>query len=425
MRQKVNNEIDLEIVDVTQMPSVLTDTFDPDLQAAAPKERVEKAMQATVPRIGTTSAIARDTLKRTKRLPKLEGTLQLIALGTSVITLAIIAYFIYLVRDILSLIIISFLIAYVLSPVVNIFERRGVNRTLAATGLFIVILGILILTALVMIDRTTSQLTTFKTDLPEITKDLKVKITEWESMLRKTIPPLGGLRLSEKLTIENIQRWIAARIEKAISIISSISSQIMPVISMLFIVPFMTFFMLCGGERAKKKFIEMMPNRYFEMTLVLISELDRQLGQYLRSRVLETVILSVLGIIGFAVIRVQFYIFLGILAGVANIIPYIGPVLGAIPACIIALIYPPFGGWSMPLVIVLTFILQFIDNAIIMPIIVGKSVDLGPITTILVVLVGSQFFGLLGLLMAVPIAAMIKVAVQVIYKEIKGYPEFG
>ena len=79
----------------------------------------------------------------------------------------------------------------------------------------------------------------------------------------------------------------------------------------------------------------------------------------------------------------------------------------------------------MPLVIALTFILQFIDNAIIMPMIVGKSVDLGPITTILVVLVGSQFFGLLGLLMAVPVAAMIKVAVQVIYKEIKGYPEFG
>jgi predicted PurR-regulated permease PerM len=141
--------------------------------------------------------------------------------------------------------------------------------------------------------------------------------------------------------------------------------------------------------------------------------------------VLETVILSVLGIIGFAVIRVQFYIFLGILAGVANIIPYIGPVLGAMPACIIALIYPPFGGWSVPLVIALTFILQFIDNAIIMPIIVGKSVDLGPITTILVVLVGSQFFGLLGLLMAVPVAAMIKVTVQVIYKEIKGYPELG
>ena len=422
MRQKVNNEIDLEIVDVSQMPSVPTDIFEPDLQNNTPEERFEKAMQATSV---AASAIARDTLERAERLPKLKGALQLIALGTSVITLAIIAYFIYLVRDILNLIVISFLIAYVLSPVVNIFERRGANRTLVTAGLFVVILGLLILAALVMIDRTTSQLATFNTDLPEITKNLKVKITEWEFILRTTIPQLEGLKLSEKLTSENIQRWVSARIEKAIAVISSISSQIMPIISMLFIVPFMTFFMLCGGERAKKKFIEMMPNRYFEMTLVLIYELDRQLGQYLRSRVLETVILSALCIIGFAVIRVQFYIFLGILAGVANIIPYIGPVLGAIPACIIALIYPSFGGWSVPLVIALTFLLQFIDNAIIMPIIVGKSVDLGPITTILVVLVGSQFFGLLGLLMAVPIAAMIKVAVQVIYKEIKGYPEFG
>jgi predicted PurR-regulated permease PerM len=79
----------------------------------------------------------------------------------------------------------------------------------------------------------------------------------------------------------------------------------------------------------------------------------------------------------------------------------------------------------VPLVIALTFLLQFIDNAIIVPLVVGKSIDLGPVTTILVVLVGSQFWGLLGLLIAVPIAAMIKAAVQVIYKEIKGYPEFG
>ena len=421
MRQKVNNEIDLEIVDVTQTPSVPTDIFEPDLQAATSEERVEKAIQATAV---ATSIIARDTLERAKRSPRLAGALQLIALGISIITLTIIAYFIYLVRDILSLLVISFLIAYVLSPVVNIFERRGANRTLVTAGLFVIILGILILTVLVTIDRTAAQLTTLKTDLPKITKNLKVKITEWEYMLRTTIPQLESLKLSEKLTSENIQRWISARIEKAIAVISSISSQIMPVISMLFIVPFMTFFMLCGGEKAKKKFIQMTPNRYFEMTLVLIDELDRQLGQYLRSRVLETVILSAFGIIGFAVLRVRFYIFLGILAGVANLIPYIGPILGAVPACIIALIYPPFGGWSVPLVIALTLLLQFIDNAIIMPMIVGKSVDLGPITTILVVLVGSQFFGLLGLLMAVPVAAMIKVAVQVIYKEIKGYPEF-
>ncbi|HIE27494.1 TPA: AI-2E family transporter [Candidatus Poribacteria bacterium] len=416
MKGNINNEIDLEIVDVAQMPSVPTEI------SAAPAESNDLTMQT---KAVATSVIVQDTSERARRSQKLESALQLIALGTSVITLAIIAYLIYLVRDILSLLVISFLIAYVLSPVVNIFERSGVNRTLVVTGLSIVIVGILILTALVITDRITSQLATFKTDLPEMTETLKVKIAEWESKLKEAIPQLESLKLSEKLTIENLQNWVSSRIENTMSVISGISSQIMPIISMLVIVPFMTFFMLCGGERAKKRFIEIVPNRYFETTLVLISELDRQLGQYLRSRVLETIILSAIGIIGFAVLKVRFYIFLGILAGVANIIPYFGPVLGAIPACIIALVYPPFGEWSVPLVIALTFLLQFIDNAIIVPIVVGKSVDLGPVTIIIVVLIGSQFFGLFGILVAVPVVAMIKVAVQVIYKEIKGYPEFG
>jgi len=540
MKQNVNNETDLEIVNNTQTQPVSTDILAPDFQAATSAEKVEKAMQTTAV---ATSVIAQDTLERAGRSHKLEGALQLIALGTSVIVLAIIAYLTYLVKDTLSLLVISFLIAYVLSPVVNIFERRGVNRTLVVAGLSVVILVVCILTVLVIVNWATSQLTTFKTDLPKMAKKLEVKVTEGASKLKKIVPQLENLgssmfsvdeleepnglaiklrdarnplskylrgkfsletqrlldeydgtnppsevlqaalieelnrllqgdgfydeqrfaqitlteetrKLAEQspqdealirlnrllleeaypleiakrqglLTVENIQKWVYSRIDNTLSVVKNISGKIMPIISMLVVVPFMTFFMLSGGGIAKKKFIEVVPNRYFEMTLVLIGELDRQLGQYLRSRVSQTVILSVLGIIGFAILRIRFCIFLGILAGVANIIPYFGPVLGAIPACIIALIDPPFGMWSVPLVIALTFLLQFIDNAIIFPMIVGKSVDLGPITTILVVLVGSQFLGLLGLLMAVPIAAMIKVAVQVIHKEIRGTPEFG
>jgi len=538
MNQKVNNETDLDIVDDTQTQAVSTGIFDLDLQAATSEERVEKAVQTTAV---ATSVIAQDTLERAGRSHKLEGALQLIAIGIAVVVLAIIAYLTYLVKDTLSLLVISFLIAYVLTPVVNIFERRGVNRTLVVAGLSVVILGIFILAALVVVNWATEQLTTFKTDLPKMAKKLEVKIAEGTPKLKKIIPqlesfasvmfsedefkdpnslavklrnakeplsqylrgqfspgtrqlldeydgadtqcetlkaalveelnqllPEGGLydeqrfaqitlteetrKLAEQNPeggalihlnrslleeaypleiaksqglLEVIQEWVYSRIDNTISVVRSVSGKIMPIISMLVVVPFMTFFMLSGGGIAKKKFIGMVPNRYFEMTLVLINELDRQLGQYLRSRVSQTIILSALGIIGFAILRVRFWLFLGILAGVANIIPYFGPVLGAIPACIIALLDPPFGVWSVPLVIALTFLLQFIDNAIIFPLVVGKSVDLGPITTILVVLVGSQFFGLLGLLMAVPIAAMIKVAVQVINKEIKGTPEFG
>ena len=421
MNQNRNNKTDSEIVDATQTP-LASSHLDLDLQAATPEERVEKAM----PMKGiANSVIVQDTMEQAERSQKLEGILYLIALGTSFIALAIVAYLTYLVKDILSLLLLSFLIAYVLSPIVSLFERRGINRILVVAILSLVILGVLILTAWEITDMTISQLTTLQTDLPKMAETLKNKIAEWEAKLGEKITQLENLKISDKLTIENIQNWISSRIENMISFISGLSSKIMNIVSMLVIVPFITFFMLSGGATAKKKFIEIVPNRYFEMTLVLINELDRQLGQYLRSRVLETIMLSAIGIIGFAILRIRFYVFLGILAGVANIIPYFGPIIGAIPACIIALIYPSLGVWTVPLVIVLALVLQLADNAFIFPMVVGKSVDLGPITTIMVILVGSQFFGLLGLLMAIPITAMIKVAIQVIYKEVRGYPELG
>ena len=182
----------------------------------------------------------------------------------------------------------------------------------------------------------------------------------------------------------------------------------------------MTFFMLHSGERVKKKFIEVVPNRYFESTLLLMSELDCQLGKYLRSRLIETLTLSVMTIIALLILRVRFAIPIGIFAGLVNLIPYLGPFLGGAPAVIFALIDAPFGVWSVPLVIGTLFLLQFIDNMIVLPILVGRNVDLGPVTTIIAVLIGGKLLGLIGLLIAVPIAAISKVIVQVIYSGIKG-----
>ncbi len=106
----------------------------------------------------------------------------------------------------------------------------------------------------------------------------------------------------------------------------------------------------------------------------------------------------------------------------ANLIPYIGPFIGAIPAIIAVFLDARFGiGWSLLAVIILTLVIQIIDNAIITPLVIGKSVELGPVTTIVVVLLGDQLLGLIGLLMAVPIAAMCKLIFQEVWRQFKGY----
>ena len=172
----------------------------------------------------------------------------------------------------------------------------------------------------------------------------------------------------------------------------------------------------------KKAFIQIVPNRFFEVALVLIQGLDRQLGDYLRSRLIQTVIISIIAAIGYWILGLRFALLIGIIAGLANLIPYIGPFLGAIPAIIVVFLESRFGlGWSLLAVIMLTLVIQIIDNAIITPLIIGKSVELGPVTTIVVVLLGEQLLGLMGLLMAVPIAAMCKLIIEEVWTEFRGY----
>ena len=120
--------------------------------------------------------------------------------------------------------------------------------------------------------------------------------------------------------------------------------------------------------------------------------------------------------------ELRFALLIGIIAGLANLIPYIGPFIGAIPAIIVVFLGSRFGpGWSLLAVITLTLVIQIIDNAVITPLIIGKSVELGPVTTIVVVLLGEQLLGLMGLLMAVPIAAMCKLIIEEVWTEFRGY----
>ena len=225
-------------------------------------------------------------------------------------------------------------------------------------------------------------------------------------------------------SIDKIEVFLRNQSEEVINTLTSSAKGLFSAFTTGIIVFFLTFFMLNNGEEIKKTFIRIVPNRFFEPFLVLLDGLNRQLGDYLRSRVIQTILLSALCAIGYWVLGLKFALILGFIAGLANLIPYIGPFIGAIPAVIIALIEidTRFGfGWSLIGIGLITIAVQVIDNAVIFPLLIGKSVELGPITTIVVVLLGEQFFGFIGLLMAVPITAMIKLTASEVIVQFNGY----
>ena len=172
----------------------------------------------------------------------------------------------------------------------------------------------------------------------------------------------------------------------------------------------------------KKGLIRAVPNRIFEPALILLDGIDRQLGDYLRSRLVQTVIIGIICLIGYLILGLPFAILLGTVAGLANLIPYIGPFIGAIPALAVVFVDSRFGvGSSFIGIIVITIGVQIIDTALVTPLLVGKSVELDPITTVVVVLVGEQFLGLIGMLMAVPLTAMLKLIIEELITQFRGY----
>ena len=469
--------------------------------------------------------VVRESREQTRQARVANASLKIIAFGTTLISLAILLGVVYLLKDILALVVISFLVAYIFTPIVDLIERRGINRTVVVIIITLLILSSFAFLSTATVNSITGQIRKFSEvplsvelefeadlDRGEIPENLRQQLVEdgvllsqnaaivvketgnrWkltdignyrtydikkeENQLKvyKTlelvdrehlvntattalnlipkplrIPLLNYLGGTEaiKISTEDSENQpsqavvreqinaLVGRIQEQIlgfaigqsqSIFNAISTSARGAFSVFttgVILLFLTFFLLNGGQQMKKAFIQIVPNRFFEPALVLIQELDRQLGDYLRSRLIQTIILSIIAAIGYWILGLRFAILIGIIAGLANLIPYIGPFIGAIPAVIVVFLDSRFGlGWSLLAVIILTLVIQIIDNAIITPLIIGKSVELGPVTTIVVVLLGEQFLGLIGLLMAVPIAAMGKLVIEEIWTQFKGYSQ--
>ncbi len=191
-------------------------------------------------------------------------------------------------------------------------------------------------------------------------------------------------------------------------------------LALLVIVPFAVFFFLKEGRRITHELIELVPNAYFELCLNLIYQINGQIGGYLRGQMLETGIVALLSVVALTAIGLPNAIPIGLLAGTANMIPYLGPLIGGITASVVAL--STGGGGSMVLYVIVAFaIIQMLDNLVVQPIIVAKSVDLHPMLVMLVVSIGSQLLGIMGMLIAVPFTGIVKVSTQTIYRGIKGY----
>lgn len=249
----------------------------------------------------------------------------------------------------------------------------------------------------------------FTSQLPELQKMLqdkyfafKVKIFE-EYGIQLNIDPVNYL-------VEKIERQAGIFLAQFPNILST-------VFEWLLLVPLFLYFFFMESHKFSRKFLDAIPNQIFEKSYVLFSQFNTKFGEYIIAKFIEATILGTLVTAGLLIVGFPYPFILGFIAGVTNILPYIGPFLGVIPAVLVALITkdPNVGMVHM---LVIYGLANLIDMVLVFPLLVSKIVNLHPIVVVVSIIVGSQLGGIVGMIVIIPFVAFFKLLFKEIYRDL-------
>lgn len=312
--------------------------------------------------------------------------------------------------DLVLALIISALAAFILHPVVALIENRlGLKRTPAIALAFLTVGGAFISLLALVVPVLLERMISVHQQVSQFPFDEKLK--ELAGGLEGSLPFVNG---------EAVAQGVNSLIARAADTAGSSLGNAFGTVATLAIVPFVTYFILADGRRAYQFLIARIPNRYFEMTLNVVHKIKTQLVGYLKGWILDSMIIGILSIVGLLILGVQYAFVIGLLAGIANLIPYLGPIVAASLAIIVSLTQT--GNFSMVgSIVIMTIIIRMLDDFIVQPLCFARSVDMHPMTVILLLLIGHEMLGIGGLLLAIPLATVLRVSAVETHWGLKNY----
>jgi putative permease len=331
----------------------------------------------------------------------------LLLLGIIVTAFWIASYF----PDLVLTLIISVFLSFILRPYVLFLEfRLGIRRIYSVIIIFLLLVLTLVVSGYLLVPIAIERMKLLHDNIKSF--PLEQKFCEAAMSLTSGIPFLDAVTVSTK---------VHELVQNGIQSFNDFLTYTAGFLVNLIIIPFVAFFILAEGDAALKTAIEHVPNKYFEMTLNVLHKIRLKLVGYLHGWFLDSVIVGILNVIGFYIIGVNYAILLGIIAGISNLIPYIGPFFGVIPALLISLTYYGDFRQAFSIIMVSLLIVQLLDNIIIQPVCFSKTVDMHPVSIILILIIGNSIMGIAGMLLAIPIATILIVSAVETYWGLKNF----
>ncbi|MBI4639325.1 MAG: AI-2E family transporter [Candidatus Tectomicrobia bacterium] len=318
----------------------------------------------------------------------------------------------YLARVVIAPFFVAFILAYILDPLVDRLERLKLPRPIAIIFLLLFFLTLLVLFGVIVYPVISLQVEALIKNMPGYVNTIQESILP---MIQKVYEDDSG-RVSKVLQ-EVVQKFVDIPLKLMTTVTSALWNTFSSLVGFalivlnLSIIPVATFYFLKDIDKIKTQAISYIPLPYREAIVERFVEVDNVLGALIRGQFTVGLILAILYSVGLYIFKTPLGVPIGILAGFASIIPYAGLVLGFLPALLLAFLQ--FRDWLHPLGVVAVFsIAQFLEGTFITPKVVGDRVGLHPIVIMIAILVGAHFLGLLGIIFAVPMAAVLNVFVK-------------
>jgi putative permease len=296
----------------------------------------------------------------------------------------------------------SMVLAFLLDPLVTQLERVF-TRSGSIFIVYILTLGLGSLAVLWLTPHWQEFWRNIGADFPRYTAQVVVALKNIIAALHDRFPMIAEYDLPAK-----VHNWT----EQVMSaILAETPQSAMKIGGLMIIVPLFTFFFLRDGRAILRACVEMAPNRHFEMVRDLSYLVSRQLSHFVRGRIIEALIVGLVVAAGLSITDIRYAPMLGIFAGVTNLIPYIGPIIGMVPGILIAFVDLGAGGQFWWIVILYILIAQvLIDNFILIPTLISRVANLHPLLVFFAIIVGGKFYGVIGMIIGVPIVSVIKIA---------------
>jgi predicted PurR-regulated permease PerM len=284
-------------------------------------------------------------------------------------------------------------------------KRKKWGRTVSI-GVVYFILALFIATILAfVIPKATDEFNKFSASIPSLTQGIKQHIDEGIKWLEPKLPP--GTADALPRTLQSITLQVESYTVSAISHTFTLARTVFSTAFTMIIIPLFTFYILMDVEIFKRAFMALIPKEKKEEAIGLLQEVDVMLGRYIRGQILICIVIGISITIALTAMGIEFSLLIGIFSGIVEVIPYLGVIIGMIPALLIALFTKGF--WYALLLVVVLEAIHWTEGHIIVPAIMGHSVGLPPLVVIVALFIGGETMGLLGMFIAIPVAAIIRV----------------